>query len=526
MSRSLWKFLTSLKLTVVLLAMAIVVVFFGTVAQVNEGLWQAQHRWFQSFFVWGGPAGASWKIPIFPGGYLVGSALLINLLAAHINRFQWGWKKVGIHLAHFGIVVLLLGGLVTDRIARESRMTLKEGQTKVYSESHRDTEIVFISDFEGGRDEVVSIPGDLVAHRKEITHEKLPFTVKVVKYEGNCEIISRASMTETGGKLTSALATVESQYSSPEGLPVQAERAMENEGRVVVWRAALKAVGQSEKGDLVAKAREIAKQPELAAKLNTELKTRFKTEMLTRFSQGQAAMRLAAERLKSGQPATADAFPPLASNGAGKEALAVPLPMTAEMDKLNLPYAVIELVDNGASKGTWVVSPWLDPQEITAGGRTFRVAFRLERYYQPFSVTLLKTTHEIYPGTATAGNPQGIPKNFQSRVRITNPEKGERREVDIFMNNPLRYGGLTFYQYQMGKDEMSAGQLGTSTFQVVRNPSYLMPYLGCILVGLGLTWQFLYHLVGFIKKRSAPRDELAAVKKAKHRAARSPQPVG
>ena len=106
---------------------------------------------------------------------------------------------------------------------------------------------------------------------------------------------------------------------------------------------------------------------------------------------------------------------------------------------------------------------------------------------------LLKTTHEVYRGTE-------IPKNFQSRVSIDNPETGERgREVDIYMNSPLRYQGLTFYQYQMGRDERSA--VGNSTLQVVKNPSWLTPYLGCAIVALGMVWQFMYHLVGFTRKR-------------------------
>jgi hypothetical protein len=37
--------------------------------------------------------------------------------------------------------------------------------------------------------------------------------------------------------------------------------------------------------------------------------------------------------------------------------------------------------------------------------------------------------------------------------------------------------------------------------QVVRNPSWLTPYIGCAMVGAGLVIQFLYHLIGFVSKR-------------------------
>jgi hypothetical protein len=71
------------------------------------------------------------------------------------------------------------------------------------------------------------------------------------------------------------------------------------------------------------------------------------------------------------------------------------------------------------------------------------------------------------------------------------------------MNNPLRYAGLTFYQYQMAAGDMvqQAGETPSSTLQVVRNPSWLTPYAGCVIVAAGLVIQFMIHLVGFVSKR-------------------------
>jgi hypothetical protein len=88
-------------------------------------------------------------------------------------------------------------------------------------------------------------------------------------------------------------------------------------------------------------------------------------------------------------------------------------------------------------------------------------------------------------------------------VQLQNPKTGENREVEISMNHPLRYAGLTFYQYQMTAGELvnRAGETPSSVLQVVRNPGWLTPYIGCALVGAGLVIQFMFHLVGFIAKR-------------------------
>jgi cytochrome c biogenesis protein ResB len=165
------------------------------------------------------------------------------------------------------------------------------------------------------------------------------------------------------------------------------------------------------------------------------------------------------------------------------------------MDRQNRPAVVMEIVDaSGKALGTWLFSLVLNEQEFEVGGKTYRGVLRPTRYYEHFSLKLLKTTHEVYRGTE-------IPRNFQSRVLLENPRTNEKREVDIYMNNPLRYAGLTFFQHQMGRDEIDVNR-GTSVFQVVKNPSWLTPYLGTIVVGLGLTVQFMIHLVGFIRKRA------------------------
>src|SRR5579859_1607380 len=103
------EFFTSLKLTVTLLAFAIVLVFVGTLAQVDEGLYQAQSHYFRHWVIVGMHLVGK-DIPIiFPGGYLIGTLLLVNLVAAHIYRFEFSGKKAGIQLAHLGVILLLVG---------------------------------------------------------------------------------------------------------------------------------------------------------------------------------------------------------------------------------------------------------------------------------------------------------------------------------------------------------------------------------------------------------------------------------
>ena len=130
MLRKFINLLTSLKLTIVCLAAGMILIFAGTIAQVHLGTWEAQQRYFQSLFLWWPAESRGFQIPIFPGGHLIGAVLLINLIAAHAKRFQWSLRKLGIHLTHAGLIIMLAGGLFTDLFAVESNMRLSNGDTK------------------------------------------------------------------------------------------------------------------------------------------------------------------------------------------------------------------------------------------------------------------------------------------------------------------------------------------------------------------------------------------------------------
>src|SRR5881628_2287261 len=98
-------FFVSLKLTVVLLVFSMLLVFAATLDQVNLGIWAVQEKYFRSFVVYG--RFGTLAVPLFPGGYLVGGLLLANLVAAHVYRFAFAWRKTGILLVHFGLILLL-----------------------------------------------------------------------------------------------------------------------------------------------------------------------------------------------------------------------------------------------------------------------------------------------------------------------------------------------------------------------------------------------------------------------------------
>jgi hypothetical protein len=364
---------TSLRLTVVCLAFGMVLVLAGTLAQGDLGLYKVQHEFFRSLFVLWRPLGAGLPIPL-PGGYLVGGVLLINLVCAHYRRFTFTRDKAGIWLIHFGLILLLLGQLLTDLLSRDSLLHLRQGEAKNYSESNREVELAVIDVTDPAVDKVVAIPQGQLMRRQGIREAALPFSIRVKDYYANAAVARRPA-------------------------------------------------------DSVE--------------------------------------------------------PPAATQGIGQEAIVKGLPRVTATDQRDEPSAIVELVSPQGSLGSWLVSEQFGAaQAVSCGNRVFNLALRLRRFYQPFSLQLLEFRHDVYPGTE-------IPKNFSSRVLLRRPETGERREVLIYMNNPLRYAGQTFYQADFDPDDQG------TVLEVVHNPSWLTPYLSCVLVGAGLVWQFATHLLGF-----------------------------
>ena len=538
---SLWKFLSSLRLTIWLLGISVVLVFLGSIAQAPEGLWNAQVRWFKSFLVVRHAGDDWWVPPIFPGGHLLGTLLLLNLLAAHFKRFKFSFEKFGIQLTHFGIIVMLVGQGITDDKQVESFLGFEEGESRNFTEHHRDAELVFLrtKDGDAETDEAVSFPEDLFKPHGLIfpsklpailKHEKLPFTVRVLEFGMNGDVLSPASVKTMAERLKTALATLDGKFSTAEALAPVAEMDMANVERAMVWRRAMKRLGGSN-AELLAEVKKIAADPKRAADLMAAVKKQFRQDMLGAFKQaGERArkfgeprmgpeMQYVAELEEAGHLADAEKEEPKATNGSGRGARIVNRPEVKD-DKMgrNFQWAVIEIIEGGKSHGTWLASSRLNPQEIEVGGQKWRVQMRNERYYLPYNLQLVRARQEVYQGTSQA-------KIFASRVRIINPNTKEDRATDITMNNPLRYADLTFYQSTMGQGERGPGTAAllsalsgrppadfaemeekeggrNSGLQVVGNPSMLAPYTGCLLVGFGMLWQFLFHLTNFLAKRA------------------------
>jgi len=194
-----------------------------------------------------------------------------------------------------------------------------------------------------------------------------------------------------------------------------------------------------------------------------------------------------------------------ATSGFGLEARAERRPRATGVEgaQTDTPAAYVTLTRDGDVLGTWLVSAALkDAQRIDVGDRHYGLSLRFRRTYLPYSIHLNDFRHDLFTGT-------NIARNFSSEIRIVDPSRGTDREAKIWMNNPLRYAGRTFYQASYKPD-------GSGTvLQVVKNPGWLMPYAACVLVALGMTWHFTQSLTAFLRRRSHQTKTASAQEQAR-----------
>ncbi len=174
---------------------------------------------------------------------------------------------------------------------------------------------------------------------------------------------------------------------------------------------------------------------------------------------------------------------------------------------VNFASAYVELIDksNGESIGKHLISQELSDRSVLStenavedlfdsiviGDSTFKIGLKFHREVKPFWIQLRDVQQINYSGTST-------PRDYSSFLTIIEDGSGQERKERVWMNNPLRFQGETFYQSSYQR--LPNGKEWTS-IQVVRNSGWLIPYVACSITGIGLLAHFLGTLSRFLRRR-------------------------
>lgn len=156
----------------------------------------------------------------------------------------------------------------------------------------------------------------------------------------------------------------------------------------------------------------------------------------------------------------------------------------------NLPEAVIPIQKNGqlihgdlravrieiASREYWITN--YAPLSLIIGGQKVIMEVTKESINLPFELALTNFKMDTDPGTNN-------PASYESFVKLF--DNGKTDNHHIFMNNPLKHAGFTFYQASYSQD--SAGNY-SSTLAVNVDQGRFLKYLGSLMLVFGGIWHY------------------------------------
>lgn len=199
-----------------------------------------------------------------------------------------------------------------------------------------------------------------------------------------------------------------------------------------------------------------------------------------------------------------------ATAGIGNSVVANPLDNVKGTDNggsIDMPSLYVKLKSkSGDDLGTYLTSAVFDitdsefgkSQTVTVDGKNYDIGLRFVRHYYDFKVTLDDVQKNDYKGTSKV-------KDYSSYITVVDPIQDLEFEHRIWMNNPMRFAGKTFYQSNYGVLE---GGKEFTTFQVVDNVGWMTPYVSCMIVWVGMMYHFGLTLLRYLGRRARQNAEI------------------
>lgn len=530
----------SLRLTVALFAMGIFIILVGTLAQVEKDMWDVIDDYFRAKLSWiefrvlfppsffPNMPRLSGGFP-FPGGWTIGFLLILNLLSAHLVRFKlqakgtrlwtglvalalgavFTWLIIaggsmgkgfqGIPILPWStlwqLVKLLLVGLWVGSIVQLVRLD-RAKRVAWYSLATTCGALGVVVLFCLLRDDAIRPADPSLRILWQLIQATLAGLVLLVgcvilfKKRGGIVLIHLGVGLMMLGELLVGLFAVEEQMRITEGRTANFARDIRTvelavvddsdpgEEKIVVVPASLLTAGEKISHDQLP----------------------FDIHILECF---RNANLVSPETTKEENPATA---------GNGLRFVAEPARRASGADSsgaVDMAAAYVRLVPKNESENakTYLLAQHFGdgeltvganrPEEVRVGDKTYDVSLRFKRNYRPYTIRLLDIRKDDYLGTST-------PRDYSSYIHLVDPENNtDRDDIRIWMNNPLRYGGQTFYQSNYSVD-LSGREV--TTFQIVTNTGWMIPYVACMLVIVGMGAHFGATLFRFLNRlqRSGP----------------------
>ncbi len=526
--------LASLRLTVALFAMSIVLVLAGTLAQIDVDVWYVVRNYFRTLIAWIDLQvffPRAWNVPgtfPFPGGWLLGGALGVNLLAAHAVRFKVTGSG---HSLRIGGVLIAIGVVLTYAVIQSGLDDTVEselspmfcnglwhalraalgggvlGAAYWLALSYQRSRAASSYWLWWVATVITVLLGALTiwlfTHPEaRLNPSGLRILWQLIKGSGaalvllvGCYLVfgRRAGIVLLHGgiglmmfsELFTGLHAEEGHMQIVEGQTVNFAEDYRSTELAILDQS------DPEQDRVIVVPGEMLKQAFAAKQVIEDPALSFALRVVEYLPNAVTRLRQPGEQS-------------LATHGQGVLHLAELRPINTgvgDAQGVDIPAAYVEVLakEDHASLGVYLLPLREWRESLQVGDKSYEMELRFKRTQKSYSVKLLEFQHDLYVGTNT-------PKNFAALVQLLDPDQNVDRMFKIWMNNPLRYAGDTLYQSGFDKDNPNL-----TILQVVTNSGWMIPYVACVLVAFGMLAHFGLALFRFAQRQAAPTQAAASM---------------
>ena len=164
----------------------VVLVVIGTIAQKYFGLQASLEKYFSAWFI------QPMDMPLYlPSGRLIMAIITLSLTAKLIMGSKWKIKMIGINITHVGVLLLMIGGIVTAFTTTEGNIAIQEGEKSSTFKDFHQLEIAVTDRSPAEHDEITAFTDGFFSNQETFSDEKVPLTFKVIHFYKNCQPVER-----------------------------------------------------------------------------------------------------------------------------------------------------------------------------------------------------------------------------------------------------------------------------------------------------------------------------------------------
>lgn len=448
--------LASLKLAVFIILGIAVITAVGTIIEAKYDAYAAKKLVYDTWFMFG-----------------IMGLLVVNLTAVMLDRWPWKKRHAAFVLAHIGIIIILLGSLLTFKFGLDGTMRVGIGESNNLVQT-AETDIVVYSSFDGDRytktlDQEVDFFRQPPTESKPFVIPSIAGDIRVVDYQ-KYVLPSRKVVATEGGQ---AGAGLRFQIQNPNVNVIEwlvqrkpTELATHNFGPAQIHLGEAPVKGRGVNEIFFTPGKDVIRYVVFQKDIEKPLKQGTLKEGDV-FDPGfKMAMQVRVLR-----------FLPKATESWDMQPMARPNPMTT---------SAVKIIFEG--KEHWVLLN--DMVKLFTNNAVYIVTYGNRRVDIQFPVKLKDFKVSRYQGTMRA-------MAYESVVEL--PELGDRV---ISMNEPLKYKKLTIYQASFQEEN---GKPVASIFSVNHDPGRFLKYLGSLVMSLGIVLLMWFKHLDFRLARKSEK---------------------